>query len=477
MSTPPRSHKPAHKPAHKSARKPADAPGDKTGLAERRRPERIQAAALEVLALVLEEGQLADRALSRVLRRERTLFSGERRAVAEAVYGLLRREQGLRAGLQRGLGAKALSDFPSSQIHAAMLAGHWLLEGQTFDLKLTGALQRAISELPSAVEANLAGAATPESQAALRHSLPDWLAQRLTAEIGAAETEALFAALNQRAPLTLRTNLLKGTREALLAELTQGGIGADLTPLSPWGLTLAENTNVFGLPQFKQGWFEVQDEGSQLLALLCRARPGQIVVDACAGGGGKTLALAAEMRNKGELWALDSNAKRLAQLRPRTRRAQAHNVRSALIPATGPFPEAVAQLSGKAHAVLVDAPCSGIGALRRNPDARRRLTEASIAEHAGLQRAILRRMAELVRPGGLLVYATCSVLQAENEAVVASFLEGAGFAPVSPRELLGGPVHAAIAARGPAGSETALRLWPQHQGTDGFFGVGLRREG
>jgi len=446
------------------------------------RPERIRAASLEVLGLVLEEGQLADRALARVLRRERSLLSGERRAVAEAIYGLLRREGALRAGLERALGGAKLDSFPASEVHAALLAGHLQLAGERPDVPVSAKLRKALSGLSGAVTAELAEARSPEERLALLHSLPRWLAAQLVGELGEPETDALFGALNSRAPLTLRTNLLKGTREALLAELAALGLEARPTPLSPLGITLGDG-NVFALAPFKQGKLELQDEGSQLLALLCRARPGQVVIDGCAGGGGKTLALAAEMHNRGELWALDSNAKRLVQLKPRARRAGAHNVRSIVIPPEGPFPAAVEKLRGAAHVVLVDAPCSGIGALRRNPDARRRLTEASIQEHAGLQLAILRRLAPLVRPGGLLVYATCSVLRAEDEAVAGAFLGDGGFTPVPPHELLGSTVADAIDARLPAAPQglrspadlPSLRLWPQHHGTDGFYAAALRR--
>jgi len=454
-----------------------------TGLSQALRPDRIRAATLEVLADVLEEGQLADRALSRVLRRESGLLSGERRAVAEAVYGLLRREAPLRRALARGLGTHPLGKFAASEIHAALLLAHQQLEGEAPDPgNLPPPLRRALRSLRGDLEADLAEAGEPGSAArlGLAHSLPPWLAAELLREIGAAETEQLFTALNQRAPLTLRTNLLRTTREALLAELATLDISAHATALSPWGVILEGNPNVFALKPFRAGHFEVQDEGSQLLALLCRARPGQIVVDACAGGGGKTLALSAEMHNRGELWALDVNARRLAELKPRARRAGAHNVRSVAVLEAGPQPSQFEKLVGRADAVLVDAPCSGIGALRRNPDARRRLTAESIQEQAARQLQILGRMASLVKPGGLLVYATCSVLRAEDEEVTARFLSAdPAFAPVAPSELLPSEIAAAVEAPlAEAGlrSPHALRLWPQRHGTDGFFAAAFRRK-
>ncbi len=474
-------------------RTPMPRPRPSTGLSSALRGDRIRAAALEVLADVLEEGQLADRALSRVLRRERTLLSGERRAVAETIYGLLRRESALRQALSRALDKHSIDSFPASAIHAALLFGHLQLEGQTPDVSgLPAPLRRALGSLRVELEAQLseAGGQGSVSRLALEHSLPAWLAEQLVREVGAPETERLFSALNRRAPLTLRTNLLRTTRDALLGRLAALAVPSHPTALSPWGVQLEQNPNVFGLEPFREGWFEVQDEGSQLLALLCRARPGQLVVDACAGGGGKTLALAAEMHNRGELWALDVNARRLAELKPRARRAGAHNIRSLVLPQEGQDPAALQKLVGRADAVLVDAPCSGIGALRRNPDARRRLAVEGmegIKEHAARQLAILRSMAPLVRSGGLLIYATCSVLRAEDENVVAAFLAAeATFTPVPPRDLLGEDLASAIdaplardshpgAASEDLRSPDALRLWPQHHGTDGFFAMGMRR--
>jgi 16S rRNA (cytosine967-C5)-methyltransferase len=466
-------------------------PRPSSGLSSALRDDRIRAATLEVLADVLEEGQLADRALSRVLRRERKLLSGERRAVAETIYGLLRREAALRQALSRALGSHSIESFPASAVHAALLFGHLQLEGQTPDVSgLPAPLRRALGSLRGALDDQLAeaGGKGSASRLALEHSLPAWLAEQVVREVGASETERLFSALNRRAPLTLRTNLLNTTRDALLDRLAALAVPSHPTLLSPWGVQLEQNPNVFGLEPFREGWFEVQDEGSQLLALLCRARPGQLVVDACAGGGGKTLALAAEMHNRGELWALDVNARRLAELKPRARRAGAHNIRSLVLPERDHDPAAFEKLAGRADAVLVDAPCSGIGALRRNPDARRRLTVEGVEEHAVKQLTILRRMAPLVRPGGLLVYATCSVLRAEDESVAAAFLarEGA-FTPVPPRDLLGEELATAIdepiarsshpeAAAEGLRSADALRLWPQHHGTDGFFAMAMRRK-
>src|SRR5213075_1883434 len=215
------------------------------------------------------------------------------------------------------------------------------------------------------------------------------------------ETRKLAAALNQRAPLTVRANLLKNTREQLIETLKAEGARVEPTKLSPWGVIFTGRTNVFALRAFKAGLFEVQDEGSQLIALACEARPGQLVVDACAGAGGKTLALASEMRNKGRLVACDRDSRRIDELRPRARRAGVHNWEARSVPESSDA--RLVELSGQADVVLIDAPCSGLGALRRNPDARWRLDEAEVATFPPRQLQILERYARLVKPAGRLV--------------------------------------------------------------------------
>jgi 16S rRNA (cytosine967-C5)-methyltransferase len=205
--------------------------------------------------------------------------------------------------------------------------------------------------------------------------------------------------MNERAPLTARVNLLRTTREALLERLSAEGVDARPTPLSPLGLFLETRQNAFALPSFREGLFELQDEGSQLLGLLVDAPPTR-VVDACAGAGGKTLQLAAQMRNRGELFALDIDARRLEELKRRARRAGVHNARIRPIPAPGPeVAPALADLVDRADRVLVDAPCSGTGTFRRKPDARYRLTEAMLAQHIERQHLLLEQFAPLVRPG------------------------------------------------------------------------------
>ena len=293
----------------------------------------------------------------------------------------------------------------------------------------------------------LAKPSDPMDALAAETSVPRWLAALWAEQLGPAETRALAAALNQRAPLTVRANLLKTTRDELRDVLLAEGARVAPTRWSPHALTFTGRTNVFALKAFKAGLFEVQDEGSQLIAEACGARPGQIVVDACAGAGGKALALMAEMRNRGKVIACDRDGRRLDELRLRARRDGAHNWEARTVPEGASGEARLQDLRGKADVVLVDAPCSGLGALRRNPDARWRMDEAEVDSFPPRQRDILRRYAGLVRPGGRLVYATCSINRRENEDVRSSFLaERPEFVPVAPSELLGEERAAALGA-------------------------------
>ncbi len=302
---------------------------------------------------------------------------------------------------------------------------------------------------------------------AVEESLPAWIADRFVAERGLDEARALARAMNARAPLTVRANALLGSREDLRARLAAEGVDAEPTRASPWGLVLDGHANAFALRAFQEGRFEIQDEGSQLVALACGARPGWTVVDACAGAGGKSLALAAEMRNKGSLHALDTDAERLSEARRRARRAGVHNLRARRI-APGPEADAeLADLAGKADVVLVDAPCSGLGTLRRKPDARWRLAEGDPVRFAETQRALVVRFARLLRPGGRLVYATCSIGRTENDDVADHAGREAGLRPAPLAPLLGPERAAALGVTDPAGAR--LRLYPHRQGTDGFF--------
>jgi len=429
------------------------------------RGDLVDAVVLEVYGLTRDQGWLADRALEKVLRRERRLYAGERRAAAEALYGLVR-WQGqiewlLAPGSRPGEVSRRRPD--PALAYAAFLVRKAGIAPEVAALRL-GVAAPALAPLAEA-GARLARLEDPADRLAAEQSLPRWIAALLIAELGKEEAAALARAFNERAPLTVRVNLLRTTREELRERLAGEGVGSTPTRLSPWGLVLDGRVNAFGLAAFQEGLFEIQDEGSQLVALACGARPGQKVVDACAGAGGKALALAMEMRNKGSLFALDVDADRLEEARRRARRAGVHNLRVRAIPegdAAGPLLE---DLAGAADRVLVDAPCSGLGALRRRPDTRWRLSPGDPERFAATQRELAVRFARLVKPGGRLVYATCAVGRAENEEVAGSIAAEVGdLAPLPLREALGEELARAIGAGGHQAT-----LLPHRHGTDGFF--------
>jgi 16S rRNA (cytosine967-C5)-methyltransferase len=418
------------------------------------RRDLVDAAVLEVHGLVHDQGWLADRALERALRRERGLWSTERRAVAEAVYGIVRWQGQLDA---------LLGGVPTlSERYAAWLARFGGASAADAARRLGVAAAR-LAPLASA-DARIAAVEDPLDRLALESSLPRWIVDRLAAQLGTEEARALARAVNERAPLTVRANLLAGDRDALRERLAAEKVGTEPTRFSPWGLVLDGHANAFALASFREGRFEIQDEGSQLIALACGARPGQIVVDACAGAGGKALALAAEMRNKGSLHALDPDEARLDEARRRARRAGVHNLRARAIAEGAEAAEQVRDLAGKADVVLVDAPCSGLGTLRRKPDARWRLSPEDPHRFAALQRELVRRFSALVRPGGRLVYATCSVGPTENEEVADFAEREVGLRPAPIAATLG-----AERARALGAGEARLTLLPHRHGTDGFF--------
>lgn len=418
------------------------------------RTDLVDAAVLEVHGLVHDQGWLADRALERALRRERALWASERRAIAEAVYGIVR-WQGQLDLLLGGRPSLALR-------YAAWLARFAGLDPAEAARRL-GVPAATLAELAGA-PARLAAIPEPLDRLAAEASLPRWIVTRFVDELGLDEARALATALNARAPLTVRANVLAGSRDDLRERLAAEGTDSEPVRFSPWGLVLDGHESAFALRAFKEGRFEMQDEGSQLIALACGARPGRIVVDACAGAGGKSLALAAEMRNKGSLHALDTDADRLDEARRRARRAGVHNLRTLVVAAGDEADAQIQDLAGKADVVLVDAPCSGLGTLRRKPDARWRLVEGDPERFAVRQRTLVRRYAALVRPGGRLVYATCSIGRTENDEVADFAEREAGLRPAPLAPLLGEE-----RARELGAGESRLKLLPHRHGTDGFF--------
>ncbi len=302
---------------------------------------------------------------------------------------------------------------------------------------------------------------------AVRLSLPDWLYERLAQHYPAAELEALSRGLLQTAPLDLRVNTMLATRDEVFQAFKRDNIRAEPTPFSPVGVRLETKPALQTHPLFLEGKVEVQDEGSQLLTYLVGPRRREMVVDFCAGAGGKTLALGAQMNSEGRVYAFDTSEKRLANFKPRLKRSGLSNVHPQVLQSETDV--RVKRLNGKIDRVLVDAPCSGLGTLRRNPDIKWRQKPDSVAEMTIKQAAILRSAAHLVKPGGRLVYATCSLLHEENEAIVDAFLESEpAFRLVNSSEAL---------ARTGVTIDTGeyFRVFPHSHGMDGFFAAALDR--
>ena len=408
--------------------------------------------AITVLEQVLSFERPADAVLSAYFREHRTLGHRDRGFIAENIYAVVRRLAWLR-------GLTAADASPRSLLLA------WLVRGEGWSVRrfeeLVDAQERAWLTTVKAQEFE------PQSLAQ-EIDLPEWLTERLVATHGEEATRAIAGGLNRSAPLDVRVNGLKSTREAVLAHFAEEGVEATACPLSPHGIRLAGKPALHRHPLFTGGAIEVQDEGSQLLSLLVQPRRGERVIDFCAGAGGKTLHMGALMRSSGRLYAYDVSERRLANLRPRAARAGLSNVHPVVI-AHERDPR-LKRMAGKADRVLVDAPCSGLGTLRRNPDLKWRQSPESVAEMAVLQQAILSSAARLVRPGGRLVYATCSLLEEENDAVVAAFLaEHPEFSRLDAGDILSRQGVADL------GVEGALRLWPHEHGTDGFFAVAMER--
>ena len=297
--------------------------------------------------------------------------------------------------------------------------------------------------------------------------LPDWLEKKLSQQYGAAFSELALSLLAQ-APTDIRVNTLKADRKQILQQLDQASIAASPTVYSPWGIRLEERKSLSNHPLFQAGLIEIQDEGSQLISLLLGAKREEWVVDFCAGAGGKTLAIAAMMRSTGRLYALDSSAARLEKIKPRLLRAGLKQVVCQAI--EGIADSRLGKLTGKADRVLVDAPCSGLGTLRRNPALKWQYQPEDIAVFAQQQCDILEKASSLVRPGGVLVYATCSILQEENQQVVCDFLKKHADFVREPIEHL--PEFSMMSQD----IKEDLILLPYKERTDGFYAVRLRRQ-
>ena len=425
-------------------------------------PKALLDACAELVRLTLTLEHPADAVVSRFFRDNRNLGPRERATLAETVYTVLRK--------------KLLFD------HLAP-SGSGPRERRYAILGFYGPrdfLSSALSEQEKAWLANCDAVRPADLMERHRHNLPEWLVEPLKAQLGDGFW-ALVDSLSQSAPLDLRVNVLKEKRADVQKELAREAIKSVATPYSPWGLRIEGKPALTRLDVFSRGAVEVQDEGSQLLALLLDAKRGEMVVDFCAGAGGKTLAIGATMRSTGRLYAFDVSGHRLDALKPRLARSGLSNVHPAAI--AHERDDRVKRLAGKMDRVLVDAPCSGLGTLRRNPDLKWRQSPKAVEELVAKQTAILASAARLLKSGGRLVYATCSILPQENEEIARAFsAANPEFVPLNMRELLeqlkveqaaslcSGPVQ-----EGEQGGEF-LRLWPHLHATDGFFAAAWVRK-
>lgn len=414
---------------------------------EERRLQQLESVLDEILSLRFP----ADAQLSRWFRQHPKLGLAERGELAESLFEILRNLRLFRHFAQSGEG-------PMNRRLGLLGLRHAL--GDSY-------IQGMLSETEHEWLERIDHIDLQTLPAGLRYSFPDWLAQKMQQLDNA---EQLMQALNQKAPLDIRVNPLKLTRNDLIPMLDAEKAEYEETRFSPWGIRLKTNPALNRWDIFQKGLIEVQDEGSQLLCALVSPKKGEMVIDFCAGAGGKTLLLGALMRSTGRLYALDVSGKRLAKAKPRLARAGLSNVSPILI--RDENDPRVKRLAGKAHRVLVDAPCSGMGTLRRNPDLKWRQTLETVQELAGLQARILNSAARCVAPGGRLVYCSCSVLPEENEEQVKAFLEShADFELLNAAEVLGD--RASGLEADPQGF---LKLRPDVHETDGFFATVLQRK-
>lgn len=411
---------------------------------------------LQALRAILPLKFPADTTLSYFFKAEK-VGSNERALISETVFGILRHR----------LLLEYACTTPANTVNKAtprrMALAFWVRFG--------GYNVRELTPLLKATEADwlgkVKGIQLDDLPLSLQAELPDWIIEKLRNHHSDDEIRAIGLAMQQAAPLDLRVNTLKANRDELLHGLAAEGVQAVATPWSPFGVRVTGKPALNKSALFMSGRFEVQDEGSQLLGVLLAPKRNDMVVDFCAGAGGKTLMLGAMMNSQGRLYAWDVSEKRLTKLKPRMARSGLSNVQPQLIAHEND--NKIKRLAGKIDRVLVDAPCSGLGTLRRNPDLKFRQSEQSVAELTGKQAAILNAASKLLKVGGRLVYATCSLLHEENQAIVETFLlQHAEFKLLPAGEAL---TQQKVALE----MGDYLQLLPQVHGTDGFFAAVMER--
>ncbi|MBX2810369.1 MAG: RsmB/NOP family class I SAM-dependent RNA methyltransferase [Myxococcales bacterium] len=430
---------------------------------------RIHDRVLHVLAEV-DTGYPADRSLANTFRRARDLGSHDRQQVKEEVYGLLRRRRLAQDQLLRGLRAlkKSPELFDPPMWLRLELLTHLILEGATL-ANLTYRDAYAVKRIPNLFQR--IAKKTPRSppttttksidRAAIEVSLPTWLYQRLADGVGIEKAQEIAQALLERAPLTLRVDHHRSTRSQILQMLAEQGISAQPTPIAPHGIIVDQRIDLRNSALFQEGLVEVQDEGSQLVAMALGAQPGEHVMDACAGAGGKTLALWANMRRQGRLVAIEPDKKK-------------HDALKTRLPTAGRtvevMPVALEDLPANQHGsfdrILVDAPCTGTGTLRRHPDLKWRLKPEDLAKECERQIHLLGAALPLLKPGGIIVYATCSVLREENETIAEHIVASAPELNPHPLGELWGQ---AIAKHFGQGAMCRIGPGPHANQADGFF--------
>ena len=410
---------------------------------------------LVALALAIERvarlDAPADHALSAFFREHGEMGARDRALVSDGAFAYLRRKASLEALAQ--------TSEPRLLAYAVAIRefGHSVRD-----------IEPAVNAADARWLAGFKGRMHDPLAPAVAADVPDWLWHRLGESYDEKARASLTRAWQSPAPLDLRANAMKTTRDAALAALAAEGFRVAPTPYSPLGLRIDGRPSLARHPWLADGRLEVQDEGSQLVGLLVAPRRTDMVVDFCAGAGGKTLLLGAAMRSQGRLYAFDVSAKRLSRLAPRLARSSLSNVHPQAI--ANERDAKVKRLAGKIDRVLVDAPCTGFGTLRRNPDLKWRQTPDDLAELAAKQAQIIAAAATLLKPGGRLVYATCSVLPEENDAIVDAFLaHNRGFAERDVAALLAG-------ARIALDTGPRLRVRPDLHGCDGFFAAVLEKE-
>jgi 16S rRNA (cytosine967-C5)-methyltransferase len=431
----------------------------------------------ELLGIIQSSKKPADALIDTFFRAHKYLGSHDRKFIAEATYGTLRHMR--KCELMVSSALSELNEIASEEDRRLLLVvafislqgrmesgGPELISARLTSTKLKEQSTRILNAFSKPI---VPAESSITARIGIEHSFPDWMVEKFVGQYGEVLAGRICSSLNEQAPISIRVNTLKATVDQCQDALKKLGIETTRTAISPIGLSLTKRINVFALPLFRDGWFEVQDEGSQLLPLLIDPKPNSKLLDVCAGAGGKTLEFAALMKNRGEIFATDINSFRLEELRKRSKRAGAQNIRIQEIQTIEDLNERYTRFF---DIVFVDAPCSGLGTIRRNPGMKWMVTEQTIFEVSEKQKSILHSSAPLVKHGGRLVYATCTLLRQENEDVVEEFMrQHPEFTLIQtntmPRILSG------------AGSETEesfFKLFPHIHGTDGFFCAVLEKQ-